>query len=145
MNGKQRADELLADAKQYAVNLVEQAQDTVPSDATFSDQIYPERDADTGRSTSPPLLDEAKGLIYGDRAVAYGDYNVEAKRLADLWTAYLGVTITPEQVPAMMVLLKVCRLSNSPTHYDSWVDIAGYAGCAAKIDSIKDARQGEGK
>lgn len=82
------------------------------------------------------LLDKAKSLIYGDRAQAYGEYSVEAERLARMWGAFLQVDIRPEQVPAMMVLLKLARLSNDPAHQDSWIDIAGYAGCAGKLESV---------
>lgn len=88
------------------------------------------------KPTGTTLLDKAKSLIYGDRAQAYGEYSVEADRLARMWGAFLQVEIRPEQVPAMMVLLKLARLSNDPAHQDSWVDIAGYAGCAGKLESV---------
>lgn len=93
------------------------------------------REAGLGTTT---LLDVAKGLIYGDRAAAYGPYENEAVRLAKMWGAFLRVEILPEQVPAMLVILKLARLSHDPTHEDSWVDIAGYAGCAGKMPSIRD-------
>ncbi len=84
------------------------------------------------------LLDVAKGLIYGDRAAAYGPYEVEAERLARMWSTFLEADIRAEQVPAMLVILKLTRLSHDPTHEDSWIDIAGYAGCAGKLPSIRD-------
>lgn len=82
------------------------------------------------------LLEEAQSLIYGDRAQAYGSYEAEATKLATMWSQFLGVHIDSAQVPAMMIMLKLCRLSNNPTHRDSWVDIAGYAGCAGKLESV---------
>jgi hypothetical protein len=85
---------------------------------------------------SMTLLDRAKALIYGERADAYGDYAESAERLASIWSGILGVPVPVEKVPAMMIGLKLSRISYDPTHTDSWVDIAGYAGCAGKLPSI---------
>ena len=82
------------------------------------------------------LLDRAKALIYGDRADAYGDYEEAAGNLASIWSGILGVPVPVEKVPAMMIGLKLSRISHDPTHTDSWVDIAGYAGCAGKLPTI---------
>lgn len=82
------------------------------------------------------LLETANSLVYGDRADAYGAYSEEARKLAALFSIVLGVEVPVEKVPLLMVVLKVCRLSHNPTHTDSWVDIAGYAGCAGKLESI---------
>jgi hypothetical protein len=35
-------------------------------------------------------------------------------------------------VAAMLALLKIARLQQSPNHRDSWVDLAGYAACGAE-------------
>lgn len=82
------------------------------------------------------ILEKAQEIIYGERAQSYGPFDAEAVKLAAMWSAYLGFEIVPEDVPVMMVLLKVSRLSNDKTHTDSWLDIAGYAGCAGKLKSI---------
>lgn len=89
------------------------------------------------------ILDKASELIYGERADSYGHFKHNAARLADLWNSYLWDPATcgrreikDEDVPAMLVLLKVMRLAEDPEHTDSWVDIAGYAGCAGKLESI---------
>lgn len=55
------------------------------------------------------------------------------QNIANLWSAYLGEVINPEDVALMMVLLKVARLMEDATHYDSAVDIAGYAACLQEI------------
>ena len=36
---------------------------------------------------------------------------------------------------AMLILVKVARLSSSPWHRDNWVDIAGYAACGSEVRS----------
>ena len=50
------------------------------------------------------------------------------QKIADLWTAYLGVPVTMIDACAMMVLLKLARLKKLGYHRDSVVDAAGYCG-----------------
>jgi hypothetical protein len=45
----------------------------------------------------------------------------------------LGTTITPIQVGLMMLDLKIARLQKNPGHYDSLVDVAGYAACLSDL------------
>jgi len=78
-------------------------------------------------------LQTADELINGDRAKDYGSVSENFQRIADLWSVVLGVGVTPEQVALCMIQLKVARLVNTPEHKDSWVDIAGYVGCAEKL------------
>jgi len=87
------------------------------------------------------ILEKAQSIIYGDRNDSYGPFDVEARKLADMWSSYLGFKISAEDVPAMMIILKLTRLSNDNCHYDSWLDIAGYAGCAGKLQNIYDANE----
>jgi hypothetical protein len=77
------------------------------------------------------VLKEADNLIVGDRNNAYGPPMQDFYRTAQLWNLYLNgrTEIKPHDVAAMMVLLKVSRLSWRPDNPDSWVDIAGYAAC----------------
>lgn len=85
--------------------------------------------------TREELLDEAKRIVMGARQENYGSPESNFKTIADMWTAYLKVAIRPEDVAAMMVLMKVARLANKSDHMDSWVDIAGYAANGAEIVS----------
>jgi hypothetical protein len=79
------------------------------------------------------VLAEARSIIYGDRERVYGEPAKNLNAIACGWEAYLTsrfnhvVTLTAEDVCAMMVLLKTMRLANSPGHHDSLVDICGYA------------------
>lgn len=79
------------------------------------------------------VLEEAAGLINGQRSKDYGHPRDNFKNIADLWTAYLGWEIKPLDVGLMMVLLKVARLENGVYHRDSVIDIAGYAGTLERI------------
>lgn len=82
------------------------------------------------------VLATAEKLVNGDRDQAHGQPAVTFKRIADIWSAHLGITITPAQVAQMMVLFKVARLGANPVHVDSWVDIAGYAACGCEVALI---------
>jgi hypothetical protein len=74
------------------------------------------------------ILQEAEELIHGQRRHDYGGCLASFQRIATMWSAYLGVEVSPEDVAQCMVLLKVCRAKQGQ-HRDSLVDIAGYAGC----------------
>ncbi len=89
-------------------------------------------------TTRADILDKAKTIVTGQREQTYGGPEKSFQTIADLWNAYLSrdsfiVQLTPADVAAMMVLMKVARLSASPDHEDSWVDIAGYAACGGEI------------
>jgi hypothetical protein len=79
------------------------------------------------------LLRETERLIYGDRNEEHGDPGPMMTRVAALWSAYKGVSFSPHDVAAMMILLKISRIHNSPNLVDSWIDIAGYAACGAEV------------
>lgn len=89
--------------------------------------------------TKASLLDAAKAAV-ADRGLNYGKPEDNFRRIADLWNVYLNgraagpaAPITPVDQTIMMVLMKVARLQNTPTHLDSWTDLAGYAACGAEI------------
>lgn len=75
------------------------------------------------------MLDEAATAVEGDRDLQYGPPRTDFQRTATMWSAYLGVPIEPQDVGAMMALLKVSRIRQTPDKRDSWVDLAGYAAC----------------
>ena len=83
------------------------------------------------------ILQEADGLINGPRNASYGPPNQDFKRTADMWTGLLqfkmkdGECIRPQDVALMMILLKASRAQHSNKR-DSYVDIAGYAGCGQR-------------
>lgn len=78
------------------------------------------------------VLNHADNIIHGARQRDYGSANHSFSTIADLWTAYLGHKVTPEQVCMMMILLKVGRSTES-AQFDSLVDIAGYAALADTV------------
>lgn len=79
------------------------------------------------------LLEHALSITTGERAQAYGHPSENLTRTAALIDAYLrGLdrTLTPVDVAAIMIAVKLARLQQSPYHYDSLLDIAGYVSAA---------------
>ncbi|MGK2965525.1 MAG: DUF6378 domain-containing protein [Tepidiformaceae bacterium] len=84
------------------------------------------------RATSP-VLAPAMLAVHGERGETYGHPSDDFGRTAALWTAYLGVAVTAEQVGICLALVKVSRLAATPGHKDSLVDLAGYAECVGML------------
>ena len=79
-------------------------------------------------------LREACEIVNGARNQTYGDVEDNFERIATLWSVYLDTAVTPIDVAMMMVLLKTARVSTGRvSHYDDYVDVAGYAACAYEI------------
>ena len=87
------------------------------------------------------ILEEAQGIIWGDREQTYGAPSANLQRIAMLWTAYIAskepfadrpVTFTPEDVCWMMVMLKTARQINASKR-DNLVDAAGYIGLIERL------------
>ena len=78
-------------------------------------------------------LEKAMECVLGQREQDYGTPENNFKTIADLWTAYLGLEIRAVDVAMMMALLKIARVAGGSGTADSFVDLAGYAACAAEI------------
>lgn len=78
-------------------------------------------------------LTKAISCVCGDRERDYGTPEDNFGTIAQLWTTYTGVVITPVDVAMMMALLKVARIKSGGGTGDSFVDLAGYAACGAEI------------
>ena len=83
-------------------------------------------------------LREAATIIAGDRDVQYGGPEENFTRIAKIWSVIVGAEISPEDVAMMMVGLKIARYaSKSGFQPDTWIDIAGYAGCGYEVGSVE--------
>lgn len=78
------------------------------------------------------LLDEALQATTG-RGEEYGGPEDSFTTIAQYWEVYKGVEFKPHDVAVMMMFVKLARLQTNPQHYDSWVDIAGYAACGFDV------------
>lgn len=84
-------------------------------------------DAETLEAIKPSsILYEAHRLVHGDRNQSYGHPYDDFSRTARIWSAILGVEVSPAQVALCMIGVKISRECNKPNR-DNRVDIAGYA------------------
>ena len=83
-------------------------------------------------------LREAAKIISGDRDAQYGAPEENFTRIGKIWSVILGIDLSQEDVAMMMVGLKVARYaSKSGFQGDTWIDIAGYAGCGYEVGMIE--------
>lgn len=90
------------------------------------------------------ILLSAAGCILSDRTAAYGPPEDNFANIVNLWNVYLaireqgpkkGLPLDGTDQGIMMVLMKVARLAANPGHQDSYVDAAGYLGCAWRCEA----------
>lgn len=76
--------------------------------------------------TSEQILERASAII-AERGASYGDFGESVAAIAKRWSITLDRHVTPSQVVLCMIDLKLTRLRHDPTHFDSVLDIIGYA------------------
>ena len=74
------------------------------------------------------IVDE-RGKSYGGEADGYANI----RRIAALWSAYLGTEVTPHDCCWMMTLLKASRSKNDPANADNYLDGHGYLDLAERL------------
>ena len=79
------------------------------------------------------ILAAADMCVSRDRNATHGAPERSFAAIADVWSARLGISITPSQVCIMMADVKSCRASHNPIHLDNWVDLVGYAACGGEL------------
>lgn len=96
-----------------------------------------------GNTQKDNVLKEAEKIIYGDREKTYGHPSKNLNTIAVMWKSYLGAStkdladLDAKDVAAMMMLVKVARFANDPTHRDNLIDICGYAALVERCDERK--------
>lgn len=78
-------------------------------------------------------LETALKYVTADRQAEHGSPEHTFALIATLWSAYLDEEVSPHQVAMMMALLKIARQRMNPHHTDNYIDLAGYAACAAEL------------
>lgn len=83
-------------------------------------------------------LDEAKGLVDGDRDKDYGTPTENFSMIAEAANAFGysgpgGRKLEAHDVSFLQILTKLGRIVKTPGKADSWVDIAGYAACGNEV------------
>jgi hypothetical protein len=88
------------------------------------------------------VLEEAAAATAGDRRRDYGTATDNHTRIADGWNWYLNARpvkdapISALDAAMMMIVLKIARSVHRPKR-DNFVDIIGYAKCAAQIAGVE--------
>lgn len=88
---------------------------------------------------TPSLAEKAVGLVHGDRGKEYGHPIEDFSRSALIFTAILskdlkpGHVVRPDQIPLLLIGVKLSRLVQSPYHEDSLADIHGYGLTAEMV------------
>lgn len=90
------------------------------------------------------VLRQAKACVCGQRQDDYGTPENSFKVIGELWEVYIKekcvgtdtiVTIVPEDVAALLGLLKIARIATGNGKDDNWIDLAGYAACGGELQS----------
>ena len=90
------------------------------------------------------LINSAKELINGDRAIIYGDVKISNERISGGWNIITQGAVkshghlTPAHVTLMMDWVKTCRLLETIDHEDSWIDKIGYASLGGELATEED-------
>lgn len=80
----------------------------------------------------------AKECVTKDRQSNYGTPENNFAEIGKMWGLYLGQeAIRPDQVAMMMAILKIVRTKGNPEYADNYIDLAGYAACAAEVAKVK--------
>lgn len=83
--------------------------------------------------TRQQILDTAARYVTADRNATHGEPENSFPAIAAVWSARLGITITPWQVCLLMADLKACRAWANPGNIDNWTDGAGYYACGGEL------------
>lgn len=87
-------------------------------------------------------LREAARIISGDRDKQYGGPEDNFTRIAKVWSVIFNREFTSEDVAMAMVGVKLARFaSDAGFQPDTWIDIAGYAGCGYEVGLRKDEKK----
>lgn len=79
-------------------------------------------------------LREAARITNGQRDMQYGGPEDNFERIARIWSVIFAREFTTEDVAMAMVGMKLARFaSNAGFQPDTWIDIAGYAGCGFEV------------
>ena len=78
------------------------------------------------------ILENAIRTVCQDRRDEYGQIEDNFGLIADLWSSYLGASVTAVDVAMMMGMIKMARIKTGKYTQDNFVDLAGYAACGAE-------------
>ena len=96
------------------------------------------------KTTRKSILAQAEKCICGDRENDYGSPEDNFETIAQFWEVYIrrkcasigaDICILPEDIAAMLALLKIARIASGHGKADNWIDLAGYAACGGELEA----------
>lgn len=79
------------------------------------------------------ILKAAEQIVCTDREKQYGSPENNFALIARLWSVTTGYTFDAHMVAVMMAQLKIARIISGQRKDDNYIDLAGYAACAAEL------------
>lgn len=88
------------------------------------------------------ILAAAQRCVCGERQQDYGTPENSFRVIGELWETYIKekcasvgaqIEIIPEDVAALLGLMKIARIATGHGKDDNWVDLAGYAACGGEL------------
>ena len=137
---QKQADEINAKAKEKAAEPydIQESRAMKDGEAEYIQQrekLHKLEQAAIKGMVKQSILDKAKEVTEGDRNTQYGDPDVDFKRTAGMWSAFLKDRLTgdiePHEVGWMMAMLKASREQHQGKE-DNYIDALGYIRCAAR-------------
>jgi len=86
------------------------------------------------------VLSLALKLTTQNREHEHGVFRENAAVASKMISGFLGFEVHPWQVPVLLTLLKLARISQNRSNPDSWVDAAGYIALAAELVDEADGK-----
>ena len=82
--------------------------------------------------------DHAKNLVQGDRQKQHVDKYDNHLNIAVLWSAYLKLDISPDEVAVLFALAKIGRTLEGQYNPDDYIDAVGYVAIAHELKSKRE-------
>ena len=128
---------IVADKVGCSINYVSKLRENVGTPK----EVFEKEEADKQFNRSE-ILKTADKYVSDKRAEEHGDILENSIKISALWNAYLGLNgyISPKDVPLMLGLIKLARISENPKNLDNYVDWCGYGALAGEVSLYVDGK-----
>ena len=129
---------IVADKVGCSINYVSKLRQSVGTPK----EVFQKEEADKMFNRSE-ILRTANKYVSEKRAEEHGDILQNSMKISALWNAHLGLNgyISPQDVPLMLGLIKLARISENPNNIDNYVDWCGYGALAGEVSLYVDGKQ----
>ena len=129
---------IVADKVGCSINYVSKLRQSVGTPK----EVFQKEEADKMLNRSE-ILKTANKYVSEKRAEEHGDILQNSMKISALWNAHLGLNgyISPQDVPLMLGLIKLARISENPNNIDNYVDWCGYGALAGEVSLYVDGKK----